>query len=489
MDFNLDLIGTGSPGLDTILQGGLPKGRTYLVEGQPGSGKTTLSMQFLLEGARAGERVMLVSLIETREELFQLAKSHGWDLEGVHILKLPEVTKDSVLSEQTVFPPSDVEFGELANAVIEGIESYLPDRLAIDSVSQLFLLTDNWYQMRSSIIKIRDLIHKMGCTTLLINSALVRQNAELNTIVNGTISLEIKTPTFGQIRRQLIIKKIRGHKFTTGYHNFRILTGGLDIFTWPAPKQKSERDDWVMLSSGIQGIDEMLGGGLEEGTACLLTGSTGSGKSTLASLFVQAAAKRGENSIVFCFDERRETFLRRCASLNMDIPAYVEQGLVDLHQVDAGEMSPGEFSQAVQRGVEKKNAKVVLLDSLSGYLNSMPEEILLMSQLHELLSYLSGANVLTIMVVTKFGASEKIESDINASYLADTVIVLRHFEALGNIRRCVAVLKKRHGSHEHTIREFRVSKGGCEIGNPLTGFNNVLTGSPVYVGKVEDLLD
>jgi circadian clock protein KaiC len=228
---------------------------------------------------------------------------------------------------------------------------------------------------------------------------------------------------------------------------------------------------------------------LEEGTACLLTGSTGSGKSTLSSLYVEAAAKRGENSIIFCFDERKDTFMRRSASLNLNIANNIQQGLVDLRQVNTGELSPGEFAQIICKSVEEKEAKVVVIDSLTGYLNAMVEEKLNMAQIHELLSYLSGAGVLTIMVVSKNNASDNLAAEIDASYIADTVIVLRHFEALGTIRRCIAVLKKRHGNHEHTIREFKIAKGGCQVGPSLTDFTGVLSGHPVYIGKPDDLLD
>lgn len=482
------LAATGVPGLDSILGGGLPRGRAYLLEGPPGVGKTTLGLQFLLEGVRCAERVMLVSLIETSDELFEVAISHGWRLDSVHIMEMPEKVRESALSVQTVFPPGEVEFGEITNAIVERIEQHRPDRLLLDSVSQLSMLTDSWQQMRRSILKIRDLIHALGCTSLLTSSNVQRPATELDTIVHGSIALEMKAPAYGLIRREMIIKKLRGHKYVTGYHNFRIRTGGIEIFTWPEVAQNYRLSEWQTLSSGIQELDDLLGGGLEEGTACLVTGSTGAGKSTLGSLYVQAAAKRGESSLIFCFDERKDTFLRRSASLNMDMPAYIEQGLVDLRQVSTGELSPGEFAQIVRTAVEEKNAKVVLIDSITGYMNAMPEEKFLLTQLHELLSYLSSIGVLTIMVVTKFGASGNLESEIDASYIADTVVLMRHFEGKGEIRRCIAVVKKRHGNHEHTIREFKIAQGGCRVGAPLTEFSGILTGNPSFIGPTEKLL-
>lgn len=475
--------------MDAILNGGLPEGRAFLVEGSPGVGKTTLGLQYLLEGVRTGEKVMLVSLIETYEEIVDVAESHGWDLEKVRMLELPQNVRDSAIEVQTVFPPGEVEFGELADTIIAGVEAYRPKRLLVDSISQLSMLTDNWYQMRVSLLRIRDLIHKLGCTTLLTSSGVEQLASELDTIVHGSVSLKMKAPAYGQVRREMIVKKVRGHKFVTGYHDYQIRTGGIEVFTWPPVSHQSAQSQWQVLSSGIRQLDEMLGGGLEEGTACLLTGSTGSGKSTLGSLYVQAAARRGENSVIFCFDERRDTFLRRSASLGLDIARFIEQGRVDLRQVNTGELSVGEFSQVVRRTVEEKQAKVVLIDSLTGYMNAMPEENLLMVQMHELLSFLSGAGVLTMMIVARYGIAKKTEAEIDASYIADTVIMLRHFEAFGEIRRCIAVVKKRHGSHEHTIREFTIAKGGCRVGSPLTDFNGLLTGNPTYNGPLENLMN
>lgn len=483
------LMGTGIIGLDAILRGGLPRGRVYLVVGAPGVGKTTLGLQFLLEGIRCGERVMMVSLIETEDELVEVARSHGWDTDGLHILEIPQTLKASSLAVQTVFPPGEVEFGEIAGLVVDAVGQYRPQRLVIDSISQLGMLTDNWQQMRSSVLKIRDLINHIGATTLLTSSRVGRQVSELNTIVHGTISLRTHNHAFGPVSRDLSIKKMRGHKFATGYHNYRILTGGLEVFTWLHAPHTSPLTEWQVLSSGNRPLDDLLGGGLEEGTVCLINGTTGAGKSTIASLYVQAAAKRGEGSVIFCFDERKDTFLRRSASLNMHIPAYIEGGLVDLRQVNTGEASPDEFTRIVVTAVEKNNAKVVVIDSLTGYMNAIPRNGQLMRDLHELLSYLSGIGVLTIMVVTKFGASGITEMQIDASYLSDTIIILRHFEALGTLRRCIAVVKKRHGPHENTIREFKISVGGCEVGPPLTAFNGILTGNPTFFGDREKLMD
>ncbi len=481
-------VATGVPGLDSILGGGLPKGRTYLIEGRPGAGKTTFGLQFLLEGKKAGERSMVISFIETKEEILDVADSHGWSMEGIHVIDLFHGIKNSAAAIQTVFPPNEIELGEVADAVIKAIKDCRPQRLLLDSVSQMSMLIDSWHQLRGPILEIRDLIHSIGCTALMTSGYVSERIGELETIVHGSISLECTIPAYGQVRRELLVKKIRGTKFFTGYHNFRIQTGGIKVFTWPQPPHDSEYSRWKLLSSGIGKLDELLGGGLEEGTACLFTGSTGAGKSTLASLFVKSAAERGENSVIFCFDERKDTFMRRNSSLGLEFQPFIDQGAIDLQQVNVGEMSPGEFAQIVREAVEKNNARVVVIDSLSGYMSAMPGESLMMTQLHELLSFLSAAGVLTLLVVTKYGSDCHPTIELDASYIADSIVLMRHFEAFGRMRRCISVIKKRHGNHEKTIREFKITSGGCEIGEPLKDFTGILTGNPTYTGKHDQLL-
>lgn len=479
---------TGISGLDDLLNGGFHKGRLYLVNGEPGTGKTTLGLQFLLEGVGSGERAMLVSLIESPDELLAVATSHGWSLDGIEIFKIPRQVRSTAAAIQTVFMPGEIEFGDLTNALLEGIRMYRPDRLVIDSVSQLAMLTDSWYQLRGPVLEIKELIQQLGCTSLFTSSGPRESLGELETIVHGCLTLQKKTPAFGQIRRELIVNKMRGGTFVTGYHNFCIRKAGIEIYSWPKPALTIRAHPWQLLSSGINALDDMLGGGLEEGTACLISGTSGTGKSTLASLYLQAAARQKEKSIAFCFDERKDTFLFRCNSLGLEIASQIEQGLINLIQINVGEMSPGEFAQKVRRAVEENDAKVVLIDSLSGYMNAMPEDNLLSTQLHELLNYLGSRDVLTLMVITRHEPGHGLNKEIDASYISDTVITLRHFEASGRIRRCLAVLKKRHGNHEKTIREFQIRKGGCYVGQPLTEFTGILSGNPVYMGSLKKLM-
>ena len=483
-------MASGVPGLDTLLGGGFRRGRTYLINGIPGTGKTTLAMQFLLEGKKNNERSMLASLIETREELEDMANSHGWSLENIELLQIPHETRRSATSVQTVFNPGEVEFSEVAESILEAIERYRPQRLVLDSVSQFALMSDSWYQLRGPILEIKQLSQKLGCTILFISSGAPDSLGELETIVHGSVTLKSKAPAYGQVSRNLIVNKLRGSIYPTGYHNFRIRTGGIEIYAWPVSTDQSRTRLWEVLPSGIEELDTMLSGGLESGTSCLISGTTGTGKSTLATLYLQSAAKRGDKSVAFCFDERKETFLRRSDSLGIDIRASMEKGLMSLYQVEVGVISPGEFAQMVRRAVEEKDAKVVLIDSLSGYLSTMPgDDDLLSSQLHELLNYLGSEGVLTLMVVNRHDAGNIVEWKVDASYIADTIVHMRHFEAFGEMRRCITVLKKRHGDHEKNIREFQIGQEGCQVGEPLTKFSGIMSGTPTFHGKAEKLID
>jgi len=482
-------VATGIQGLDSILNGGLPKGRIYLVHGGPGTGKTTTSFHFLRSGALAGERVLYISLLQTRDEINENLKSHGWSLEGIEMLELPEKVQKSATSEQTLFSQSDVELDEVKNSIIRAVDEYKPQRLALDSVSELAVLVDSSYQLRRQLLKLKRALSRHKCTTIFTAGETKEEDiTSIQTIVHGVISLQQHAPVYGPPRRRLIVTKMRGMMYVGGYHDFRIHTGGLDVYprirmqTEP-PKKKTRK-----VASGNHEIDKLLGGGLEEGTSCLIIGTTGAGKSTLATLYVEASAKRKDKSVIFCFDEHNRTFLNRCKGLGMKMPQYIEEGLVDLRQMNVGECSPGQFIETVRKTVDKGGVRVIVIDSLTGFLAAMVEQQQLVPQLHELLSYLNGAGVLTLMIVATHGVIGSPETAIDASYLADTVVLMRHFEAMGKMRRCISAVKKRHGQHETTIREIEIGSGGVQIGLPLTEFTGILTGTPRYEGAREKLM-
>lgn len=481
--------GTGNEGLDMILKGGLPKERIHLVFGSPGTGKTTLGIQFLLEGVRAGERVLYITLLQTREELNDTLNSHGWTLDGVEVLEMPESIQQTSAGDQTLFRTADLELSEVTQKILQVIDQYKPQRMVLDSISELSVLVESPYQLRWQLLKIKGKLDQLGCTTLFVAGDVgERELMTLQTIVTGVVGLEVKSPSYGSCRRRLEVVKMRGMDYLGGYHDFRIRTGGLEVFPRVQLAGVSGQRQWPVVASGVRELDSLLGDGLEQGTSCLVTGTSGAGKSVFCTLYVEAAAERGERSIIFCFDEGRETFLRRAEGLGMAIARYVEQGLVELRQVDVGTLSPGQLSEEIRRAVECRQARIVVLDSISGYLNAMPEERLLINQLHELVGYLSAAGVLTLLVEAESYVKGPDSAEINASYLADTIVLMRHFEAFGSVRRCISVLKKRHGPHESTIREVEIGPGGLQVGLPLSEFSGVLSGSPSYHGPVEKLM-
>jgi len=484
-----DRAGTGIEGLDMILKGGLPKKRIHLVFGSPGTGKTTLGIQFLLEGVRGGERVLYITLLQTRAELNDTLNSHGWTLDGVEVLELPETIEQTSAGDQTLFRTADLQLSEVTQKILEVIDQHKPGRMVLDSISELSVLVESTYQLRWQLLKIKGKLDQLNCTTLFIAGDVgERELTSLQTIVTGAVGLEVKSPAYGSCRRRLEVVKMRGMDYLGGYHDYRIRTGGLEVFPRIQLAGVSSQRQWTVVASGVRELDSLLGDGLEQGTSCLVTGTSGAGKSVFCTLYVEAAAERGERSAIFCFDEGRETFLRRAEGLGLAILRYVEQGLVELRQVDVGTLSPGQLSEQIRRAVEHRQARIVVIDSLSGYLNAMPEDRLLINQLHELVSYLSAAGVLTLLVEAESFVKGPASPEINASYLADTIVLIRHFEAFGSVRRCISVLKKRHGKHESIIREVEIGPGGLQVGLPLTEFSGVLSGSPSYHGPVEKLM-
>ena len=473
---------TGINGLDTILAGGLPRGEIHLVQGSAGTGKTTVGLQFLLEGAAAGERALFITFAQTEASLRKIAASHGWSLDGINVHELTGADAGDQ-AEQTLFHTADVELGETTDAISATVERFQPDRVVLDSMTSIRLLADDPLRYRRQLLTMRRLFARRSSTVLLLDGS--EANPALEDIVHGVLQLERMAPEYGDVRRRLSIVKMRGMAFNGGYHNYRIRAGGLDVYPRIRPQEHDKQAASETMRSGVAGLDTLLGGGLEKGMACLVIGPTGTGKSSVATLYAFEAAKRGERAALFCFDERPETFLARSEGLGMDVRPLVAEGLVVIKPISTAELSPGEFSQLVREAVEEGQAKVVLMDSLTGYFHSMPQEEALLSQMHDLLTYLSQSGVLSMLVVSQHGLiGQGIQGPLDVSYMADTVVLLRHFEAGGSVRKAISVIKKRNGPHETTIRELRFASGGISVGEPIKDFSGVLSGMPTFQGQV-----
>ena len=480
-------LSTGIEGLDDVLGGGLPGGRVYLLQGEPGSGKTTLAMQFLLAGVARRERCLYVSLSETREELLASASAHGWSLDGIDIHELANASssRDEVEAEDnTLYAVSEVELGERMQELLDVVERLRPTRIVLDSCTELRLLAQTPLRFRRQILALKHDLVRRQCTIMLIENPLtVGGDPLLQSLVHGVIVLEQLSPLYGAERRRLRIAKLREVKFRGGYHDLTIRDDGLHVFPRLVASEHHERFASEQVPSGVAGVDQMLGGGLDRGTATLFIGPAGSGKSAIVTQYVVAAAARGERSAVFAFDEGARTMLERAAGLGQDLGGAVERGLVHLQQVDPAELSPGEFVAAVRAAVVA-GARVVVIDSLNGYLQSMPEEEFLTAQLHELLAFLRQQGVVTILVLAQSGLVGTMKSPIDVSYLADAVVLTRYFEIGGRVRKAISVFKRRSGRHEDAIRELTLGPRGIEVSEPLTGLQGVLTGIPRLTGSV-----
>ena len=480
----------GIDGLDDILLGGFTRDRLFLVEGMPGSGKTTLAMQFLLAGAAAGEPVLYVTLSETADELHAIAESHGWNLDGVHVRELTPSEDELETSEQnTLFHPSELELVDTTKRMLADVEEIKPTRLVFDSLSELRLLAGNALRYRRQILALKHFFSKRRCTVLLLDDLTsTDRDLQMQSIAHGVVLLEQLNPVYGAERRRLRVVKYRGVQFRGGFHDYVIRRGGIQVFTRLVASEHRGPVTGSRIASDISELDSLLGGGLEEGTSTLIVGAAGTGKSTLAAQFVVAAAARGSRSALFVFDENAHTLISRCAALGVDLERYLDAGTVRLQQVDPAELTPGELIHSVRRAVDD-GAKIVVIDSLNGYLNAMPEEHFLAIQLHELLMYLAQRGVATILIGAHQGlVGSAMQTPVDASYLADAVVLLRYFEARGEVRQAISVMKKRGGAHERTIREFRIERGGVRVGETLREFRGVLTGVPVYEGSPAPLM-
>jgi circadian clock protein KaiC len=479
------VAGTGVAGLDDILSGGLTRNRLYLIEGVPGSGKTTLALQFLIKGATAGENVLYVTLSETEEELRSVADSHGWDLSGVQIRELtPSEAELDPEGQHTMFHPSEVELAGTTTRILQDVDVSKPSRVVFDSLSELRLLAGTPLRYRRQILALKQFFATRACTVVLLDDMTSSSHdLQVQSIAHGVVLLEQMNPEYGSERRRLRVLKYRGVDFRGGYHDYVIERGGLKVFPRLVAAEYRRGSTRARLPSGLPELDALLGGGLEEGTSTLLVGAAGTGKSTLAAQFAAAAAGRGEAAAIFIFDESPQTLLSRCDELHVPLAPFVDNGQVTLQQVDPAELTPGEFAHAIRTAVEERHAKAVIIDSLNGYLNAMPEERFLTVQLHELLMFLGQHGVATILIGAHQGLiGNQMNTPVDASYLADAIVLMRYYEVHGEVRQAISVVKKRGSRHERTIREFRMSDGRITVGEVLRNFRGVLTGVPTFEG-------
>ena len=477
-------VSTGLPALDYILGGGYAANRVHLVEGEPGAGKTTLGLQFLIEGRGKGERCLYITLSESRDELIHVADTHGWDLSGIEIFELvpPELSLDSE-REQSIVYASDLELGETVRLVMEEVERVAPARVVFDSLSEIRLLAQGPLRFRRQVLALKHYFARHNCTVLFLDDLTQTvDDLSLHSLAHGVVRLDQQALGYGAERRRLRVWKMRGRSFRGGYHDFCIRKGGLELYPRLVAAAHPDAGDADRIArSGIAGLDELVGGGLDYGTSTLILGPSGSGKSTLALQYVHAGLARGGKALFVGFDETSRIFRHRAAGLGMPLDEQVANGSFHFRQVDPAELSPGELSAIVRAHVEA-GADIVVIDSLSGYQHAMAEEQHMLLQMHEILTYLNQQGVLTFLVLAQTGMVGHMQSPIDLTYLSDNVLLLRFFEAGGEIRRALSVVKKRTGAHENTIREFRIDGGGLQVGPKLDGFRGVLTGTPTFEG-------
>ena len=479
----LGKVSTGIVGLDDVLGGGLPENRLYLIQGQPGVGKTTLALQFLLEGVRDGEKVLYITLSETKEELQEVATSHGWSLEGISLFDLSamEYSLDPQ-ADNSVFHPAEVELGETTKALLDLVDKIQPKRAVFDSLSEMRLLARDALRYRRQILALKHYFAGKNCTVLLLDDQTSEPgDLQLQSIAHGVVLMEQVPLSYGVDRRRIRVQKLRGTSFRSGYHDCGIERGGLLIFPRLVAAEHRHRIDEAVIGSGVKSLDSLLGGGMDRGVSTLLLGPAGSGKSTVAIQYAIAAAQRGEVALLYSFEESPRTLYKRSKAIGMDVEKYVKEGLIKIQHIDPAELSPGQFVHHVRRETQTGKVSLVVIDSLNGYLNAMPEEKFLVLQLHELLSYLGQQGITTLLVVAQHGMlGSNMGTPVDVSYLADTVLLFRFYEHEGRIKRALSVVKRRGGEHDISIRELQF-KGmdGIYVGEPLHHLRGVLTGVPV----------
>lgn len=476
---------SGCPGLDDVLVGGLPSGHVYLLEGEPGTGKTTLALQFMAEGLRNGEKVLYVTLSESRADLLSVARSHGLQLEGIRILELRPNEEDLKPEGQyTVFHPAEIELNDRVQTIVKEVNELRPDRLVIDALSEVRMLAKDPLRYRRQILSLKEYLPS-NCTVLLLDDRTSREvDLELHSIVHGVVALSKIPVEYGKTRRRLEVTKLRGCAFREGYHDYLIRTGGVIVFPRLIASEYEEFPaNRGMVESGIAELDSLVGGGLDRGTSTLLLGPAGCGKTTIVIRWAVTAAERGEKASIFLFEETISTLIQRASGLGMDLRRHIQSGRIKITHLDPAEMSSGEFVELARHAVEREHTRTVVIDSLNGFLQAMPGEQFLALHLHELLTYLNHRGVVTLMVLAQTGMIGAIQTPADISYLADNILVLRYFEAQGEVRQAISMIKKRSGAHEHTIRELRLGPDRIYVGQPLRDFHGVLSGIPALVGQ------
>lgn len=478
------LVHTGIADLDNVLGGGLTANRSYLLEGTPGSGKTTIALQFLLEGARLGEIGLYITLSETAAELREVAKSHHWSLDAIHLFELVNEDGLDPDSEQSILEPSEVELGETINGVRAQVDRLRPTRVVFDSLSEMRLLAQNSLRYRRQILALKQFFSTRNCTVLLLDDRSSDPgDLQLHSIAHGVITLEQAAQDYGSERRRMRVVKMRGVKYRGGFHDFVIETGGVAVFPRLVAAEHHADFTCTPTSTGIEQFDEMLGGGVTPGTNTLLNGPSGVGKTTTAVRCGLTAMERGEKVAYYLFDEGIATMLARTRAMGMDLQSHIDSGNLQVFQIDPAELTPGEFAGWIRRAVERDGVRFIVIDSLNAFLQAMPGEKFLLLQMHELLSYLNQQGVVTMLILGQHGIVGDVRSEIDLSYLSDTIVLFRYFESRGNVLKAISVAKSRVSDHQTSIRQFRLTRQGVEIGEPLKDFEGVLTGLPNYRGE------
>lgn len=477
-------VSTGIADLDNILGGGLTANRSYLLEGTPGSGKTTIALQFLLDGARQGERGLYITLSETAAELAEVGRSHGWSLDGIELFELVNEAGLDPDSEQSILEPSEVELGETIQGVMDCVDRLRPTRVVFDSLSEMRLLAQNSLRYRRQILALKQYFSTRECTVLMLDDRSSDPgDLQLHSIAHGVITLEQAAQEYGSERRRLRVVKMRGVKYRGGFHDFAIETGGVAVFPRLIAAEHHRAFTGDLVSTGVAHLDDMLGGGVTPGTNTLLNGPSGVGKTTTAVRCGLTAIQRGEKAAYYLFDEGVATMLARSRAMGMDLQPHIDSGDLQVFQIDPAELSPGEFASWVRRAVEQDGVRFIVIDSLNAFLQAMPGEKYLMLQMHEMLSYLNQQGVITMLILGQHGIIGDVRSEVDLSYLSDTIVLFRYFESRGNVLKAVSVAKSRTTAHEASIREFRLTGSGIQIGEPLKDFEGVLTGLPNYRGS------